>query len=76
MNYFNENNEKNIYVLENVAIECKSTNELISVLKNETYKKLDPKIIQNFIEKKIFKFDGKCGERAAENITKLIKKEI
>lgn len=72
MNLFNENAEKNLYVNENVALECKNTDELISKIKSEAYKKIDSKKIQDFIERKIHKFDGKCGERAALNILQLL----
>jgi hypothetical protein len=73
MNIFNENTEKNIYTLENVAIECKTTEELVEKINNGNYLNINSEKIQNFIKDKIFKFDGKCGERAAEYILQLIK---
>lgn len=51
--------------------EYKSIKEMINFLKNEKFS-INIKDYEEFIDKSIHKFDGKCGERAADYIFKLL----
>lgn len=58
-------------VKDNVAKEFKNTDELISAIQDGSFSKIKLDIIQKYLKKKIHKFDGKCGERAAMHILSL-----
>lgn len=73
MNLFNEN-DGSIYLKEKVVTECHNTDMLIQKIKDGSYASIDKEKIDAFMEKLLYKFDGKCGERAANHILSLIKK--
>ena len=70
INFFNETLP---YIEEKVAIECKSVDVLIDKIKDGSYSKIDVDRVRAFVEKQLYKFDGKCGERAADQILLLLK---
>lgn len=74
MNIFNEDINKNIYLKENVAIECKTIESLVRNIDSMKIGELTRKNLGAFIEKTYYKFDGKCSERAAEAIISLLVK--
>ena len=65
-------NERLPYIEEKVAIECKSIDVLIDKIKDGSYSKIDVDKMRTFIERQLYKFDGKCGERAADHIVSLL----
>ncbi len=58
---------------EGLSIECKNIFELQENLKTLNFSKFHLKKYDEIIQKKIYKFDGKCGERATKAIFFLIK---
>ncbi len=60
-------------VKDGVAKECKNTDELISIIQNASFSKINFNAYEKYVERKIYKFDGKCGERAANKILSLFK---
>jgi len=69
VNMFNENYS---YIREKVVIECKNGEEVRKKILDGSYEKIDKKKISLYKERKFFKFDGRCGERAAEQIIKVL----
>lgn len=61
------------YVKEGVAMECKTVNDLINRINDGSYSKIDSAKRQEFISNQTYKFDGRCGERAAGQILSLLK---
>lgn len=72
MNIFDEDTSKNIFLKEKVATECKTTEALISEIRNRTYYRIDSRRVHSLLEKYTYKFDGKCSERAASHIISLL----
>ena len=58
-------------VNDNVVKEIKNIDELKTVILDRSFLKIDSNVIQNYLQNKIYKFDGKCGERAARHILSL-----
>jgi len=71
VNMFNENYP---FIREKIVIECKNGEETRKKIEDGSYKEIDKKKLSLYKERKFFKFDGKCGERAAEQITKILEK--
>lgn len=65
-------NESYSFIQEDIVIECKTAAEMIEVIQSKKFMKINNENIKKFLEKKIYKFDGKCGERAAEHIFSLL----
>lgn len=74
MNLFDEDTAKNPFLDERLAIECKTVEEFVDRLKNTDGLKCYSGDLASFLEKSIYKFDGKSGERAANYIMSLIQK--
>ena len=74
VNFFNEDSLKNIYFREKIAIECKNTDELVDCIRKRSSIQITDENLDNIIEKVFYKFDGKCSERAADQIITLLKK--
>jgi hypothetical protein len=72
MNIFDEDTTKNIFLKEKVATECKTMEELISKIRNRIYYRVDSERVYALVEKYMYKFDGKCSERAANHIISLV----
>lgn len=72
MNIFDEDTTKNIFLKEKAATECKTTEELISKIRNRIYYRIDSERVNSLLEKYTYKFDGKCSERAASHIISLL----
>lgn len=72
MNLFNDGIENYALLQERIALECKSTDVLVSKIKDGSYINMTTHGIEKFIEKYFYKFDGKCGERAADLILSLL----
>ncbi len=69
--FINFYNEQFQLVKDNVAKEFKNIDELISTIKDGSFSKINLDARQKFLDKKIYKFDGKCGARAATHILSL-----
>ena len=65
-------NETVPYIEEKVVIECTDTNMLAHKIRDGSYSEIDKDRIQEFVKKQLYKFDGKCGERAADHIVSLL----
>jgi len=55
----------------NVAKAVKNPEELVSIIKNGSFLNVNLDSIQKYIHNKAYKFDGRCGERAAMHIISL-----
>lgn len=66
-------NERYPFIAEEIVLECKNGKETREKIEDGTYLKMDEKKLSLYKERKFFKFDGKCGERAAEIILNIIK---
>ena len=66
-------NERISYIEEKVATECKTPDVLVNKIIDGSYSKIDVDRVQAFVEKQLYKFDGKCGERAANQILLMLK---
>lgn len=71
--YFNPFKEIPQYVKDKVAMEFKNISDLITYIKNEEYCNINLEKIDEYLKEKLFKFDGRCGERAAHQILLLLK---
>ena len=56
------------YYDKNVTIECKKISELKKIINESLSQKISDSNYSQFIEKMLFKFDGKCSERIANYI--------
>lgn len=74
MNFFDEDVSRNPFIKEQVVLECKSIRELLCYLNDRRDFQPNPERLASFLEKSIYKFDGKCGERAAAHIVSLLEK--
>jgi hypothetical protein len=72
MNIFNEDINRNIYLKEDLAIECKTVESLLRVIHDVEVEGIAGKDPSAFIEKTFYRFDGKCSERAAEALLDLL----
>ena len=70
VNMFNEHYP---FITERIVHECKSGKETREKIEDGSYRNIDQKNLSLYKERKFFKFDGKCGERAAEVILNIIK---
>lgn len=73
MNIFNEDINRNVYLKENLAVECKTVESLVRNIEDKK-NEFGRKRIDAFIEKTFYKFDGRCSERAAGAIISLLDK--
>lgn len=71
VNMFNENYP---FIREGIIIECKNGEETRKKIEDGSYKEMNKNKLRLYKERKFFKFDGKCGVRAAEIITKVLEK--
>lgn len=70
--YANNKLPENPFVQEEVVVECQSINELMDKIKRPNYAGVKDERLQMFIEKYLYRFDGKCGERAAKYILSML----
>lgn len=71
VNMFNENYP---FIREQIVIESKNGAETIQKIKDGSYKDIDQEKLSLYKKRKFFKFDGKCGERAADIISNILEK--
>jgi UDP-N-acetylglucosamine 2-epimerase len=76
LNVFNDPLEWQAFPGNNISIECNNRKELVEKINEVFNKPVSNEKIKEFIEKYMFKFDGKSSERMVDGIIKLIDSNI
>lgn len=73
VNLFRRPKEKSPYIQDGVAFEVNNIGDLKKIIPTVKSKKINRDVIDNFISKNLFKFDGKASERTRDAILDLVK---